>query len=64
MVVSRKKRKVKMGAKKDEVLGNVVGSDVVVDVSGVVVGAAEKRKCRARLETPGEDPLRLESAGC
>lgn len=61
--VSWKKRKVKMGGTVDEVLGNVVGSAVDV-TAGAVVGASERRKCRARLETPGEDPLRLESAGC
>ena len=79
MIVSQKKRRTKMNARKDERLGNEEGSVVVVvvvvvgvgvgvgvdvDVSVGVVEEAAKRKCRARLETPGEDPLRLESAGC
>lgn len=75
MIVSQKKRRTEMSARKDERLGNEEGSVVVVAVGVVVVGVdvdvsvgvveeAAKRKCRARLETPGEDPLRLESAGC
>lgn len=75
MVVSQTRR-TEMGARKDERLGNEEGSavavvvvvvvvDVVdVDASVDVVEEAAKRDCRARLETPGEDPLRLESAGC